>query len=83
MPSPSVQVVRIRLLSGLVAAALALVACGGDSGSSDGATAAGGDVGAVTEAELLSFEGETIGGETVDIADYAGSDLVIWFWAPW
>ncbi len=82
MRSPSVRSVRIRLLSGLVAAALALAACGGGDGGGD-ATAAGGGADSVPEAELLSFEAETIGGETVDIGDYAGSDLVIWFWAPW
>lgn len=79
MPSPSVTVVP-RLLSGLVAAALALAACGSGDG---GTAAADGDTGSVPEADLLSFEAETIGGETVDVSDYAGSDLVIWFWAPW
>ena len=71
---------RTRLLAGLVAAALTLAACGGgdgDGGSADGNT------GAVPEAQLLAFEAETIDGETVDVGDYAGSDLVIWFWAPW
>ena len=72
---------RIRLLSGLVAAALALAACGGGDGGGD--ATAGGGTDSVPEADLLSFEAETIGGETVDVSDYAGSDLVIWFWAPW
>ncbi|CAN5875523.1 hypothetical protein BH23ACT10_BH23ACT10_34940 [soil metagenome] len=26
---------------------------------------------------------ETVGGPVVDGADYAGSNLALWFWAPW
>lgn len=81
MPSPSVRDVRTRLLSRIVAAALALTACGGGETGGGGSATGGG--GAVPEGELLSFEAETIEGETVDVADFVGSDLVIWFWAPW
>lgn len=65
-----------RLLAGLIAAALALAssACGNDD--------AGGDV-AATPADLLSFQAQTVAGGSVDVGDYAGSDLVLWFWAPW
>lgn len=31
----------------------------------------------------LRFTAPALGGGTIDGADYAGSDLVIWFWAPW
>jgi len=31
----------------------------------------------------LRFSAPALGGGTIDGADYAGSDLVIWFWAPW
>ncbi len=74
---PTIPPVRTRLLAGLIAAALALMACGGDDG--------GGGVGetAVTPADLLSFDAQTVAGDSVDVSEYAGSDLVIWFWAPW
>lgn len=26
---------------------------------------------------------ETVSGDAVDGADYAGSNLALWFWAPW
>jgi hypothetical protein len=31
----------------------------------------------------LAFTAETIDGGTFDGADYAGQDLMLWFWAPW
>ncbi|HEX6208154.1 MAG TPA: hypothetical protein VF058_07340 [Actinomycetota bacterium] len=31
----------------------------------------------------LRFTAPALGGGTIDGAEYAGSDLVIWFWAPW
>lgn len=31
----------------------------------------------------LRFTAPALGGGTIDGSDYAGSDLVIWFWAPW
>lgn len=31
----------------------------------------------------LRFTAPALGGGTIDGADYAGRDLVIWFWAPW
>lgn len=31
----------------------------------------------------LRFTAPALGGGTIDGADYAGSDLVVWFWAPW
>jgi hypothetical protein len=84
--------VRHRLLTGLLVAMLALAACG--SGDDvEGAEATAGDTGVrggtaepttpEGATELLSFEAETIDGGSVDVGEYAGSDLVIWFWAPW
>ncbi len=65
--------VRIRLLAGLTALSLALVACGSDDGAAEGAASTAD----------LAFEAQTVTGETVDVGDYAGTDLVLWFWAPW
>ncbi|HEX6262022.1 MAG TPA: hypothetical protein VF097_04160 [Actinomycetota bacterium] len=31
----------------------------------------------------LRFTAPALGGGAIDGAEYAGSDLVIWFWAPW
>lgn len=67
---------RTRLFVGLAAAALTFAACGGDD--------AGGTVdAAVSPEELLSFQARTVAGNDVDVSEYAGSDLVLWFWAPW
>lgn len=68
--------VRTRLFVGLAAAALTFAACGGDD-------AGGTEDAAVSPEELLSFRAQTVSGDEVDVSDYAGSDLVLWFWAPW
>ena len=31
----------------------------------------------------LSYDGETVAGSQFNSGDYAGQDLVLWFWAPW
>ena len=65
---------RTRLLAALVAASVALVGC------SDGDEATGA---ANPSSADLDFQAMSVGGESVDVGAYAGSDLVIWFWAPW
>jgi hypothetical protein len=62
----------ILLSLGLVASA-----CGGSSSGSSGADVAS-DAGAGTE-----FTGTTIDGQQLALADYAGDDVLLWFWAPW
>ena len=37
----------------------------------------------VTLAQLLDQELPTVGGEPVDLNQYLGQDVVLWFWAPW
>ncbi|HEX9683471.1 MAG TPA: hypothetical protein VGA13_10340 [Acidimicrobiales bacterium] len=32
---------------------------------------------------LLGFSAERVGGGSIVGADYAGTDVAIWFWAPW
>lgn len=32
---------------------------------------------------LFFGEYASLDGPTVDLADYAGQDVVLWFWAPW
>lgn len=79
---------RLNLRAVTVLAALLLVGvcCGGSSGSGpaqDPATTA-------TEAPATTAVGwphdwteKTVGGAQFDAGDYAGQDLVLWFWAPW
>lgn len=54
----------------MLAATLALAACGGSSSEID--VAADG-----------TFTAPTLSGETFDLADYAGQDVMLWMWAPW
>lgn len=66
---------RNRLLAALITASFALAAC---SGSDDPA----GDAASPSSVDL-DFQAMSVAGESVDAGTYAGSDLVIWFWAPW
>lgn len=74
----------------LVAGALGLAACGGSSSESsvgaDGpleaaplTPAAASGVG-VAE---LDFVADTLGGGQLDGTSLAGTDTIVWFWAPW
>ena len=56
-------------LAGLVA--VATFAC---SGEGNDPTASG---------RPLDFSATTVGGGEIRGADYAGSPLIVWFWAPW
>jgi hypothetical protein len=57
----------------MVSLALALSACGGSGGStSDIEVSADG-----------SFTATSLSGEPVALSDYAGQDVMLWFWAPW
>ncbi|MEE8601890.1 hypothetical protein [Euzebya tangerina] len=33
--------------------------------------------------EILDFQATTVAGETISGGDFAGQDLLFWFWAPW
>lgn len=33
--------------------------------------------------EVMAFSADTVGGATFDGGEYAGQDLMLWFWAPW
>ncbi len=61
----------------VVSAALWAVACGGSERVASS--------GAPGESIAASLTGEfaTMSGDTVDLATFAGSDVVLWFWAPW
>ena len=70
-----------RLVAVVVVAVLAVAGCG-TSTSSDEASGVGGPPEAAGAA-LLDFEARAVGGGEVHGSDYAGRDLIVWFWAPW
>jgi hypothetical protein len=55
------------------------VGCGDDGSSASGAAPPV----AFDSAAVLAGAVPTVGGGTVDLGDFAGADLVVWFWAPW
>jgi hypothetical protein len=66
---------------------LALAACGDDRAQSPSATVNDAAVttpsaatGAVPQSLALSVP--RVGGGTIDLADYAGKPVLLWFWAP-
>ena len=73
-----------------MAFALGAAACG-SSESSDAAapaaddtqadTADSGDVAAPSS--ILDISAQAADGSTINLSDYAGQDLMLWFWAPW
>ncbi len=62
-------------LSLLLAAGLAISACGGSTSQESEAAPAG-----QRSATLVATK---IDGDQIDIADLLGQDVVLWFWAPW
>lgn len=71
---------RSRPLLALVAAvALLGAACSSDSDPATSAGAGDGDGGA----QAVSFATVDLDGASVDSASLAGTDTVLWFWAPW
>lgn len=83
----------------LLAASLAVAACGGSADEADvaadttpdravttngGVAAPPADAGAAPEVpDELDFVAPDVRGGQVVGAELAGQDLVIWFWAPW
>ncbi len=57
---------------------------GASSSEGDGeATAGSGSGQAALAGWPLTYDGPTVAGGQLDPGDYAGQDLVLWFWAPW
>ena len=75
-----------------MALALGAAACG-SSDSSDAAapaadatqaeTADSGDTGEAAPSSVLDISAPAVDGTTINLSDYAGQDLMLWFWAPW
>ncbi len=89
---------RVRILILPAAIALTLAACSSEatptadvasappaptSAPSASTPTAAGDAPSGATAEILDFTLDGLGGGTVMGADYAGTPLAIWFWAPW
>ena len=83
--------VRLILPALLVAALIALTACGsgqyGGAAAKPAANNAAADKAAagrtVTVPGSLKFTGTTLDGKAFDGASMAGRPVVLWFWAPW
>jgi len=71
-----VTVVRTRLLALLLLVAIAAAACG--SSTTDAASSAGSE-----GADVFDGEFATLDGGSVNLAEFEGQDVVLWFWAPW
>jgi hypothetical protein len=73
--------VRRRLVT-LLAACVLLAACAnGDPGAATEATPVAGP--ANSEApDALQLTAPLVGGGTVDLTEYAGTTVALWFWAP-
>jgi hypothetical protein len=81
---------RAAALAAALAASSAVSGCAGGSPAevaSDGAPArpaATADAASSAPApDVLAFTATTVQGQPFDGADYAGLDLMVWFWAPW
>lgn len=66
-------------------ALLLLVACTPDRAdvTAGPLAVAGPSGGAQAEPDALAFTAGLVGGGTFDGGEYAGQDLMLWFWAPW
>ena len=73
-----VSVIGVVLLSACGAAATGSESTTAPSGAASGTAVAT----AVSVPNALAFSAPHVGGGTVDLADYAGKPLLLWFWAP-
>lgn len=74
--TPFARLIAAGLALGLVAAA-----CASEEGATDVAAAPSPST---TEADTtLQISAPAADGSTINLADYAGQDLMLWFWAPW
>lgn len=69
----------------LMALALGAAACGSSDGDTAAAAApvAESETPAAQEPSILELSAPAADGSTINLSDYAGQDLMLWFWAPW
>lgn len=75
---------RRRLAAASLALGLVATACatdGGDDAATSGVTSA--EATEQAAAEPIALTVATSDGGTIDFADLAGEDVMLWFWAPW
>jgi hypothetical protein len=65
----------LRIMATVAALAFVVASCGGGG---DSATSFG-----PPEGTDRDFVATSLDGEQAALADYAGQDVMIWFWAPW
>ena len=63
----------------IISLALLFAACGASTEEAVVSQASPG----VSIDQKLNGEFSTVSGESIDLASYRNSDLVVWFWAPW
>lgn len=84
---PATRRYRSPLAAALIGALLLTAACGGTAEeAAAGPEAEDAEVAAAADqlaASTFDTEAVTVGGEAYDLSQLAGSDLVLWFWAPW
>jgi len=76
----------LRSLTALIATfTLLSAACSSGSGSVQSAASSADSPEIVAPAPdwPLDIVAETVDGSSLDTGDFAGTDLVLWFWAPW
>lgn len=73
-------------IAGLTASAV-VAACGGATSETTAATtaesAAEAPSGDVLPASTFEGTATTVDGEPFDLGQLAGTDVILWFWAPW
>lgn len=62
---------------------LLAAACGGAVDDQTTSGADGSEAAAEPSGSGLSGEFTTIDGGSINLADFEGRDVVLWFWAPW
>ena len=84
---PSVVAVnraRFRLLALVLALGFGVASCGSDDSEATATSENSSDEAAMAVgAGLLDISAPAADGSTIDLSDFAGEDLMMWFWAPW
>jgi hypothetical protein len=87
----AVSVLNVRRLLLCLTGALVLLSCGDNTVQDDASGAVAAQPAATSPAataaatavpDTLAFSAPLVGGGTLDFADYAGTPLLLWFWAP-